>query len=175
MGKLSLLQEPSRGLLQDDVMIFEASVTVLGEHVLSKAALEAGGAQSESAEDLVNDLRTLWESGDRSDVVLRAGGVEIKAHGLLLAARSPVFERMLSAGMAEATTGIIEVQDIEPENLRRLCEFIYTGAVRDCEFWEDAQAVGSLLQAAVKYELDGLVHQCAAKVATMVTVESVID
>merc|ERR1712032_180957 len=79
------------------------------------------------------------------------------------AARSPVFERMLSADMTEASTGTVEIADIAPEVLRHLCEFIYTDSVEDEEVWADDEAIRGLLLAAKKYELPGLVRLCAGK------------
>lgn len=170
---LERLSDPSKGFV-DDIVVFEASVTVLGQEVVSVVPLENSGARV-AAEDLAADFRGLWESGQRSDIVLKAGGAELRVHGLLLAARSPVFARMLAAEMAEASTGIIKIQDVEPDTMWQLCEFIYTGSIRDSRPWEDAEAAGGLLQAAAKYEVHGLVRLCAAKAAMMLTVDSVAE
>lgn len=162
--------------LPEDVVVFEASVTVLGPEVVTVAPLEGHVRGREATEDLATDLRALWESGQRSDVILRTGGAELRAHRLLLAARSPVFARMLAADMAEASTGVVQIEDVDPDTMEQLCEFIYTGNVRDG--WpcvDDAEAAGALLQAAAKYEVQGLVRLCAAKVATMLTTESVAE
>lgn len=177
---LERLSDPTKGFA-DDVVVFEASVTVLGQEVVNIVPLEAaeGGSSSSRAtptEDLAADLRTLWESGQHSDIILRTGGVELRAHRLLLIARSPVFARMLASDMEEASTGVIRIEDVDPDTMAHLCEFIYTGSVRDSGgCWEDAEAAGALLQAAAKYEVQGLVRQCAAKVATMLTVDSVAE
>jgi len=170
---LQWLSDPSKGFV-GDVVIFEASVTVIGQEVISVAPLDAGTAAT-AGEDLLADLRALWESGQRSDVVLRAGGSELRVHGLILAARSPVFARMLAGEMTEASTGIINIQDVEPDTLWLLCEFIYSGSLKDASVWEDAEAAGALLQASAKYEVHGLVRLCAAKVATLLTVDSVAE
>lgn len=178
---LERLSDPAKGFA-DDVVVFEASVTVLGQEVVSMVPLESSDASRISAEDLVADFRALWESGQRTDapplggdVVLRAGDSELRVHGLVLAARSPVFARMLAAKMTEASTGIIEIQDVEAETMWQLCEFIYTGSVRDARQSEDSAAAGALLQAAAKYQVPGLVRLCATKVATMLTVDSVAE
>mmetsp|Transcript_9027 Transcript_9027/g.26576 ORF Transcript_9027/g.26576 Transcript_9027/m.26576 type:complete len:356 (+) Transcript_9027:165-1232(+) len=171
---LERLSDPSKGFA-DDVVVFEASVTVLGQEVVSVVPLEAGDASRVSVEDLASDFRALWESGQRSDVELQAGGAEIKVHGLVLAARSPVFARMLEAKMSEASTGVIKIEDVDAETMWQLCEFIYTGAVKDNRPWEDAEAAGALLQAASKYEVHGLVRLCAAQVSTTLTVDNVAE
>lgn len=171
---LAGLSDPAKGF-HDDVVVFEASVTIVGQEVISTGLLETRAASVASAEDLVTDLRNLWDGGNRGDVVLRSGDTEFRAHGLVLAARSPVFDRMLATKMAEASSGVVEISDVSEGNLRRLCEFIYTGSVKDDSLWDDAEASGGLLQAAAKYEVHGLVRLCAAKVGTALTVDSVAE
>mmetsp|Transcript_77043 Transcript_77043/g.217927 ORF Transcript_77043/g.217927 Transcript_77043/m.217927 type:complete len:357 (+) Transcript_77043:194-1264(+) len=172
---LERLSDTTKGFV-DDIVVFEASVTVLGQEVVSVMPLEAGGASAgQAAEDLAADFRALWASGQRSDVVLQAGGAELRVHALVLTARSPVFARMLAADMAEASTGVIRIEDVEPETMLQLCEYVYTGSIRDGRPWEDAEAAGALLQAASKYEVHGLVRLCAAKAAMMLTIDSVAE
>ena len=54
---------------------------------------------------------------------------EIKAHKVLLAARSPVFESMLTNGMIESSSNVIEVSDIDYEVMKEMIGFMYTGFV----------------------------------------------
>lgn len=172
------LQSPTRGLVANDVVILEASVTVIGDAVLQSAAdhRPEGAAGSVVDPGLSGDLGCLWASGAMSDVVLRAAdGQELKAHGALLGARSPVFSRMLATGMREAATGVIEVDDVSPDVLRRLCEFIYTGTVAGEAPWAVDEDVSALLQAAMKYDVRGLVHLCAQKAMARVSVETVAE
>eukprot|EP00929_Paragymnodinium_shiwhaense_P097920 TRINITY_DN5948_c1_g2_i1.p1 TRINITY_DN5948_c1_g2~~TRINITY_DN5948_c1_g2_i1.p1 ORF type:complete len:406 (+),score=108.47 TRINITY_DN5948_c1_g2_i1:112-1329(+) len=168
------LGDPANGFTNDCV-IFEASVTVFGQEVFTYSALEPRTGVVSVSEDLVSDFREMWRSGKRGDVVLRAEGQELRAHGLVLAARSPVFERMLSTEMEEKSSGLVEIVDVDYDNLKRLCEFIYTGGVEDAAFWQDAEAAAGLLQAAAKYEVLGLVRLCARKASEALSVESVAE
>lgn len=124
----------------------------------------------------MSDLETLWGSGQWNDIALQTQGGELLAHRVVLAARSPVFERMLNTGMAERVTGVIKITDVSFPNLQRLCRFMYTGTVSDDDgLWDNVEAACGLFQAAAKYEVLGLVRICASKVAAMVTVDNVAD
>ena len=43
--------------------------------------------------------------------------------------RSVVFDRMLDQNMEEARTGEVDILDVDPDTLKRMLEFIYTGQV----------------------------------------------
>lgn len=170
------LLDPQNGWVVGDVVVFEASVTVLNDPVLTGAMPVAdGGAPCASQKELAADLSALWLSGRRSDVVLKVGEEELRSHGQVLAARSPVFDRMLAAGMSEAETGIVHITDISARVLRWLCEFIYTDSVQDSEVWNDDGALSELMQAAAKYDVQGLVRLCAAKAASRIRVASAAE
>jgi len=174
---LERLSDPNKGFT-DDVVVFEASVTVLGQEVVSHAPMEDSDVVKLAAQEFADNFRALWESGQNSDVTLKTGDADVQAHRLVLSARSPVFARMLSAElaeMAEGSSGVVKIEDVDTDSMKRLCEFIYTGAIEDTKLWDDAQAAGGLLQAAAKYEVGSLVRLCATKVAAMVTVESVAE
>ena len=46
-----------------------------------------------------------------------------------LNSRSAVFDRMLDQNMKETETGEVEILDVNPDTLKQLLEFIYTGQV----------------------------------------------
>jgi len=176
---LERLTDPSKGF-SDDVVIFEASVTVLGQEVVSVTGLEGGPASSRSVavKDIASDWRAMWRSSLDSDVVLRVGENELRAHRLVLVTRSPVFARMLSveSKMAEASSGVVKIEDVDCDTMDILCEFMYTDVVREGGLcWDDPEAAGNLLQAAAKYEVSGLVRQCAAKVSQTLTIDSAAE
>lgn len=175
------LLDPQNGFVSDDVVIFQASVTVLSDPILTGVALAVSdgvvhcGCDPEVSASLAYDLAALFSSGRRTDVVLRVGEEEVRAHGQVLAARSPVFDRMLATGMVEASTGVVRITDISMQVLRWLCEFMYTDAVRDEEVWSDDALLGELMRAAAKYDVPGLVRLCAAKAASRVRVANAAE
>jgi len=169
------LLDPANGFVHNDVVVFEASVTVVNDPVLTGAAPVAEGFPPAPETELAVNLGALWTSGRRSDVVLQVAEEELRAHGQILAARSPVFDRMLSAPMSEAISGIIRIPDISAKVLRLLCEFIYTDAIQDEAVLNEDGMLSELMQAAAKYDVPGLVRLCAAKASARVRVASAAE
>ena len=58
-----------------------------------------------------------------------------------LLSRSSVFDAMLDKNMLESQVGEVDILDVEPETLKQMLEFIYTG-----------QVLGSLLYVYVKFQ-----------------------
>ena len=52
---------------------------------------------------------------------------EFYAHKAILAARSPVFAAMFQHDLAEKKQNRVDITDMEPEVLREMLRFIYTG------------------------------------------------
>ena len=48
-----------------------------------------------------------------------------------LLSRSAVFDIMLDQNMRESQVGEVDIPDVEPETLKQMLEFIYTGQVLD--------------------------------------------
>ena len=86
--------------------------------------------------------------------------VEFYAHKAVLAIRSPVFARMFSCNMKEAATNTIPMDDIEPEVLKELLVYIYTGYCPNIKMY-----AASLLYHAEKYELSRLKALCEQRLS----------
>lgn len=95
---------------------------------------------------------------------------EIKAHKVLLAARSPVFESMLTNGMIESSSNVIEVSDIDYEVMKEMIDFMYTGFVSNL-----SKYALDLLFAAEKYHLRGLKVICENYLKTHLNQDNVIS
>lgn len=107
--------------------------------------------------DLSRSLKDVLDHADHNDVVLKAGGLEIKAHRAILESRSSVFGAMFSHEMVEARTGVVTVDDTEPDVLRQVLSYVYSG---DVENLADDN-VFQVYAAADKYDLQGLKALCA--------------
>lgn len=109
-----------------------------------------------SSEDEFSASELPWARGD---VKLRAaGGGLLPAHCCILGARSPRLAAMISEQAASSPSGqvpILELSDLTTEALLEILRYIYTGRVEGLE-----ALAPSLLSAAVKYELPGLVTLC---------------
>merc|ERR1719397_1081258 len=115
-----------------------------------------GGAGEEEEEEEMKQVRLLdfqlfLSNGKHSDVLLKSDDTTFPCHKVVLAASSTVFDRMLDLNMMESQTGEVEISDVDPNTLKQLLEFIYTGQV------EDAAYTPELLYAADKYEIHALV------------------
>lgn len=158
----------------DDVVVFEASVTVLGKEVLVTRPIEGPS----SADDLVSDLRAMWQGSKEtpSDLTLEVGETTLPVHSLILSMRSPVIAAMLATEMSEASTRVIKITDVDPDTMRFVCEFVYTGNIEDSNnLLANPEASATLLKAAAKYEVHSLVRWCSRKVAATLNLESVAD
>ncbi|CAG2057500.1 unnamed protein product, partial [Timema podura] len=116
----------------------------------------------ENKERILKKLKSLLESGEKSDVTFLVGKKEKKqchAHKLVLSLRSPVFEAMCFGPMAEKNE--IVVPDIEPETFHKLLCYIYTNSVS----LTDVESSCEILYAAKKYMCDGLVEECRKNIS----------
>merc|ERR1712194_166377 len=163
------LLDPANRVAIDDVVVFRVTVS---QHTLVRSEQPAVPAHASNACRLVVDLGALYSSAKYSDAILEAQDVRIPVHRSMLSARSPVFDRMFDAEMAEKATGIVKITDLTPEVVRALCEYMYTGKVEGDAFWSDDASTQELLEAALKYEVRGLVKECANKATCRITLEN---
>jgi len=89
-----------------------------------------------------------------TDVELLVGDQSFAAHRFILSARSPVFAAMFNSGMAEAQTGQVRIDDVEPNIFRIFLEFLYIGSLKSFE--ENEQ----LFTLADKYQVETLMTLC---------------
>ncbi len=100
-------------------------------------------------DNLHTDLGKLLEDGSFSDFALVVGDQRLPVHKAILAARSPVFAAMFGhIEMDENKNGIVQIKDLEPDVLREMLKFIYTGKTTQLETMAD-----ELLSAADKVKI----------------------
>lgn len=152
-----------------------------GTHIGAKLTIIHAGCPS--SDTLRNDLGALlsfdsYASQNKfSDVKLvasakddsKAKAVEFPAHKLILAARSPVFEKMFEHKMQERVTNKIKVDDIHPDVLKEMLIYVYTGRVP--RIGEENMAY-DLLYAADKYQLDHLKSLCEQQIICSLQVKN---
>merc|ERR1719447_2403225 len=115
------------------------------------------------------DFKPLLSAPKHSDIVLKCDGTEFHCHKVILVSRSAVFDRMLDQNMVEAEKGEVNIVDVEPDTLKQMLEFVYTGQVQEEDYTPE------LLYAADKYELSDLVKLCACKFRSKITPETAAD
>jgi speckle-type POZ protein len=114
----------------------------------------------------------LLASGERTDMTLVCGDERLKAHRLVLCARSPVFAAQLDAGPLQADASAVPVPpDITPHTLRRLLEFIYTDELEPAS----PEEATHLLNAADHYGMQRLFAICERALCVAVAVENAAE
>ena len=113
---------------------------------------------------------SLLSSEEFSDVTLVVGSEELKAHQLVLSARSPVFNTMFQVDMREKLTNYVEITDIELPVVQEMLTFIYTGNSPKLNLKDMAS---KLLFAADKYQLGRLKLMCQEALSRRLTVREV--
>ncbi len=93
--------------------------------------------------------------------------VTYNAHKLILAARSPVFAAMFSNSTLENTTNIIEINDLRPETIQSMLEYIYTGKVNDIK-----RSTVELYRCADKYQLEDLRLQAEMALMNSISIDT---
>ncbi|XP_026280176.1 speckle-type POZ protein-like isoform X1 [Frankliniella occidentalis] len=96
--------------------------------------------------------------GNLCDLKLVVEGVELLAHRLVLAARSPVLSNMLTGDFREAREGRVELVDASRVVVEKFLEFLYTDLIEE---WQDSEL--ELLQLAHKYMVPELGTECSLR------------
>ncbi|XP_077048477.1 kelch-like ECH-associated protein 1 isoform X2 [Agelaius phoeniceus] len=108
----------------------------------------------------MNELRL---QGQLCDVTLRVRHrrdlppTELRAHRVVLAAASPVFRAMFTAGLRERGLAEVPIEGVQPGAMEGLVEFAYTAAVAVGE-----RCVLPLLHGALMYQVEPVVGACCA-------------
>nr|CAD7412417.1 unnamed protein product [Timema cristinae] len=117
-------------------------------------------------------MRHLLETSQWSDVTFVVGRSAeeeetLRAHKLLLAASSPVFEAMLYGSLAES--GPVRVTDLKPRTFLSLLEYVYT----DESNFHEMEDAFETLYAAKKYLLPQLVTRCNEYISSLLRFSNV--
>ncbi|KAL6030367.1 hypothetical protein STEG23_034372 [Scotinomys teguina] len=115
--------------------------------------------------DELGELR--GEDSSFTDFCLVVAGQEFRAHKAILAARSPVFRAMFEHDMEERKRNRVEIHDLEPQAIKAMLDFMYTGKAPDLDSMADA-----ILAAADKYGLDRLKVMCEDALCRDLSVEN---
>lgn len=73
------------------------------------------------------DFKELLLSGSNSDVIIEVKHKKFNCHRCILGARSPVFAAMLDHDMKEKTSGVLTIEDVEPDVFQEFLLYLYSG------------------------------------------------
>ncbi|CAO2176081.1 unnamed protein product [Urochloa humidicola] len=98
--------------VRDDCLAIECNLVVVKEAHLSDITV-LSEIQVPPC-DIAEHFARLLDQKDRADVTFSVQGEIIKAHKIILAARSPVFKAQFYGQMREAKMGHVTIEDIHP-------------------------------------------------------------
>ena len=113
----------------------------------------------------------LLESGSYSDFNIIVQQQNFQVHRNILAAASPVFDKMFSVDMIESKSGRCEIKHIKPQIFQHLMDFIYVGKVPA----DISDVAKELFEAAHYYEIEKLKEICKQELPTNLTIENAME
>jgi hypothetical protein len=121
----------------------------------------------------IQKIAAMLNDPKSSDFTCIVGDRSFKVHKAVLAAASPVFDRMFSTPMIEAQTNEAKIDAIDPNIFEHLLRFIYAGKLPE-NFSEIVVAV-DLFKAAHYYEIEDLREICEEKIEDKLSEENAIQ
>ena len=103
-----------------------------------------------------------------ADVTFQVKEEKIKAHKVILAARSPYFESMFRSGMKESIANEVVIPDVDPDVFAKMLQFLYSGVA-------PLDTSEGLLVAADKYAVEDLKEICETTLVSRLNGENVAE
>lgn len=118
--------------------------------------------------EMVEHLRALYNDNSSKDVEFKIGRESVRAHKLIVSARSKVLKTMLGSEMKEKN-GVVVIDDTNVEAFKAFLLYLYTEEIENIEkFAED------LLVLADKYDLQCLKDKCEDCLCNKIEKENVV-
>jgi len=163
---------PDKGWLEEGT--FRANILLKiynkDQHQVPAAASVGSGPQF----NLSKDLAALLSKGDHTDVIIKVKDEEIRAHSLILMARSSVFGAMFASPMLEAKARTVVINDLDFGAVKATITFMYTGHIDGDLLKPDGDALG-ILEAAHRYDVTSLVDLCVQSLIAHLDVATVSE
>lgn len=120
---------------------------------------------------LLRELSRLQLAGLLTDVVLKSGSVEVKAHRCILAACSEYFRATFTGLMRESEKGTtVELKHIDENSLIPIIRYIYDGNIEI-----NGENATAILDAASHLRLNNLIDQCCAFLHQNIDIENCLQ
>lgn len=130
------------------------------------------GTKTPGERTIANGLCQLFDKQIQCDVEFELKDGTTGAHVAILSAGSPVFSAMFQSGMEEAQKRKVTIPDIEMKVFSQLLTYLYTGSSPKLE---DENITQLLFEAADKYDVETLKHECVDVLLTRLTVDNAVD
>lgn len=112
----------------------------------------------------------LWESGDLSDLIIKAEEKTFKVHKMLLVANSIVFRKMFYHEMKESIKNELTITDFNAQTVEEFLLFIYTVSLPSCD-----ENLMDIFAISAKYEVEELRDFCEQKIRFNLNEENASD
>lgn len=172
--KHSTLMSPDRLLLPDGRLTLHCEITFSGKDVVTSGSYKPTSTflppPDRLFSSLSTDLGNLLRDKVLTDMVLECKGRDFACHTAVLAARSDVFQAMFVHDTAEVRLARVDIEDLEPDVVAAMLEFIYKGTVE--------MPIGKetgLLAAADKYNLAALKSLCETALCANLNIDSALS
>ena len=150
----------------ENVAVIELDIEVWSEETITVSH----ATSSESLERVPKKITKLWSDQTLTDVVLQCQGKEFKAHKLILAAASPVFEAMFQEGTKEHEDNYVNIEDMDSDVFEVFLRYLYSGQVDKLE-----EMFTVLLAAADKYDVQPLREICIQHMPKNISVDNAVN
>jgi len=122
-------------------------------------------------EAMYKDITRLLGDTATTDMVVKCGEEgQLRAHSVVLMARSPVFYSMLTTDMVEKREKVINITDWEMEVVKEMINYLYTATISP-----QFSRMAELLALADKYCVAPLVTVCSSKLALNITPDTALE
>lgn len=139
----------------------------------SKVCLQKFIDHTRQYKQIISNNEIILNESKYSDFTFIVHGRVFKVHKCILAAASPVFDRLFETKFCEAVSNKCLVIDIEPQIFQFLLNFIYAGKLPD-ELHEE-NVSRKLFEAAHYYEINGLREICTSVELYKLSKENALD
>jgi BTB/POZ domain len=119
---------------------------------------------------ITNKIANFLTNQTLTDVTFECQGKKLRAHKVILAAASPVFEAMFKEGTKELEENYVIIQDIESDVFEVFLRFLYSGNVDQLD-----EMFTDLFPVADKYDVQPLRKICIRHMADNISVENAVE
>ncbi|XP_044444861.1 BTB/POZ and MATH domain-containing protein 1-like [Aegilops tauschii subsp. strangulata] len=170
------LEASSHWYIPDDVLLIKCELTVIKPKVAQMSMTTRNFHIQVPPSDLSDNLRSLLEEGEGSDVSFKVKDEVFTAHKIVLAMRSPVFKAELYGPMRDKFEQSITIKDMEPAVFKALLRFIYSDELPPMDDLNDddkQEMVKHLLVATDRYGVERMKLMCERKLCKFLEANNV--
>ncbi|WBR61423.1 BTB POZ roadkill-like [Drosophila suzukii associated hytrosavirus 1] len=161
----SIYMNRSDILINKDLYLINDTLTVR----LSIDNIDEPVAINNTHATLSNNLDSLMNNEDFSDMKIFADGACFNVHKAIMTARSDVFHAMFSHNMLEACTNVVHIKEFHKDVVREFIRFIYTDTVNNLP-----TLINGILDAAEKYNIQGLKRHCEKYLCKSLSIKTAV-